>query len=89
MGLVHIQFLELSVISFWGYQDENLKMVSQQYYKGLVRLHGYAGWPGSTLVAKANRFGFASSIRVKDYLIKYHTWMLIHVYGKSEILILL
>ena len=30
-GLVHFPFLELSIISFGEYHDENLKLVSQQY----------------------------------------------------------
>ena len=34
---------------FWGYQDENLKLVSQ---------HGCAGWPGSIHVAKSNHFWY-------------------------------
>ena len=33
---------------FWGYQDENLKLVIQQYRAwSLVRLQGCAGWSGS------------------------------------------
>ena len=41
---------------FKGYQDENLKLVSQQYTDSM---HGCAGWPGSILMAKANYFRLA------------------------------
>ena len=41
-----LPFLELPIVIFWGYQDENLMLASQQY----------KAWPGRTLVTKTNHF---------------------------------
>ena len=47
---VNLPFFGTVHYNFYRYQDENLKLDSQQYRAG------YAGWPGSILVANANHF---------------------------------
>ena len=50
-GISHLQSMELSQYHFYGYQENST-------IKSLVKLHKYAGWPGLTMVAKANHFQF-------------------------------
>ena len=40
------------------YDFRDINLASQQYHKGLERLHGCTGWPGSVLVAKDRHFWF-------------------------------
>ena len=64
-GLIHLQFLELFIIifrdihyHFQGYQDENLKLVSQQYRAWSDCTDVQAGLALYIQVAKANHFRF-------------------------------
>ena len=51
-GLVRLPFLELSIVHFGEIKVRIRSWPANSV--DLVRLHGCAGWPGSTLVAKAN-----------------------------------
>ena len=53
--LVHLPFLELSIINFGDNQDKNS---SQQYRSWSNCILISADWPGSILVAKVNYFWF-------------------------------
>ena len=53
--IIRLPFMEVSIIIFL-YQDENLKLVNQQYRAWSDCTDVCAFWPDSIRVAKANHF---------------------------------
>ena len=62
-GILHLKFLELSIVIF-----KDIKITTWNWsatVQSLIRLHESVGWPGSILVAKVNQFQFQQG-RIKS-----------------------